>query len=160
MLCLHIYTNAGKAKEKTLTVLYAKIKEEVQYRHLEYKKEQCKKRDDENLYSLQEDFKRNLNDLSIGLKLLSTSLSPYQDVTIMHPKEVIKKIRYSIKQKFTTDHILTFDPTIYKLIEMCYIDDNRVSIYINGVRHNSSLHGVKKALDICTREFYKLYMLK
>ena len=49
MLCLHIYTNAGKAKEKTLAVLNAKIKEEVQYRNTEYKKEQCEKRDAEKL---------------------------------------------------------------------------------------------------------------
>ena len=160
MLCLHIYTNTGKAKEKTLAVLDAKIKEEVQYRHAEYKKEKCRKRDGENFYSLQEDFKRNLNDLSIGLKLLSTSLSSYQDETIKHPKEVINKIKHSIKQKLTTDHILTFDPTIYKLIEMCYIDDKRVSTYINGVNHNSSLRTIEKALNICTREFYNLYMLK
>ena len=175
MLCLHIYTNTGKAKEKTLAVLNAKIREEVQYRHTEYKKEQCEKRDIEKLlnndtksfyhlqedfYHLQEDFKRNLKDLSVGLKLLSTSLSPYQDETIKHPKEVIKKIKHSIKQKLTTDHILTFDPTIYKFIEMCYIDDKRVSIYINGVNYNSSLHTIEKALNICTREFYNLYMLK
>ena len=168
MLCLHIYTNAGKAKEKTLAVLNAKIKEEVQYRHTEYKKEQCEKRDAEKLlnndlrsfYKLQEDFNKNLNGLSIGLKLLSTSLSPYQDETIKHPKEVIKKIKHSIKQKLTTDHILTFDPTIYKLIETCYIDDKRVSIYINGVNHNSSLYAVEKALNIWAKEFYNLYMLK
>ena len=168
MLCLHIYTNAGKAKEKTLAVLNAKIREETQYRHTEYKKEQCKKRDAEKLlnsdvksfHKLQEDFNRNLNDLSTGLKLLSTSLSPYRNETIKHPKEVIKKIKYSIKQKLTTDHILTFDPIIYKLIETYYIDDKRVSIYINGVNYNSSLHTIEKALNICTREFYNLYMLK
>ena len=167
MLCLHIYTNAGKAKEKTLAVLDAKIKEEVQYRNTEYKKEQCEKRDAEKLlnndlrsfYKLQEDFNRNLRDLSSGLKLLSTSLSPYQDETIKHPKEVIKKIKHSIKQKLTTDHILTFDPIIYKLIETYHIDDKRVSIYINGVNHNSSSHTIGKALNICTREFYNLYML-
>ena len=45
MLCLHIYTNAGKAKEKALAVLDVKIREEVQYRHTEYKKEQCEKRE-------------------------------------------------------------------------------------------------------------------
>lgn len=167
MLCLHIYTNTGKAKEKTLAVLDAKIREEVQYRHTEYKKEpvfnlDAKKflNNDAKSFLLQEDFKRNLKDLSIGLKLLSTSLSPYRDETIKHPKEVIKKIKHSIKQKLTTDHILTFDPTIYKLIEMCYIDDKRVSLYINGVNYNSSSHTIEKALNICTREFYSLYMLK
>ena len=166
MLCLHIYTNAGKDKEKTLAVLNAKIREEVQYRHTEYKKEQCEKRekllnnDIRSFYSLQEDFNRNLHDLFSGLKLLSTSLSPYRNETIKHPKEVIKKIKYSIKQKLTTDHILTFDPTIYKLIEMCYIDDKRVSIYINGENKSSSLSTIEKALNICTKEFYNLYMLK
>lgn len=171
MLNLHICTsNTTKVKNKTIATLERVIEKEVVYRSERHKKHMI-----ENNLSLDPDFfkcdlrnkifeeevRKHTKDIRKGLNSLAMSLSEYPlaypSQVIKHPKDVISFIKSSIAKKELTDNILTFDPTIYKLIEANYIDDSRVTIYINGVYKKCSLEVVNKALSICAKEFYNLY---
>ena len=92
------------------------------------------------------------------LSNMPLSVSSHPEESIKHPKDVLKFIRKSIVEKEVTNNILTFDPTVYKLIEAKYIDDKRVCVFINGIRRDSSLKTINKALETCTKPFYQLYM--
>ncbi len=172
MLNLHICTsNTTKIKEKTIATLERVIEKEVIHRSERHKKHMI-----ESNLSLDPDFfkcglkskifeeeiRNHTKDLRKGLNSLAISLSEYPlaypSQVIKHPKDVISFIKSSIAKKEVTDNILTFDPIIYKLIEANYVNDSRVIIYINGVYKGSSLEVVEKALNICTKEFYNLYI--
>lgn len=118
-----------------------------------------------NCIKFEEEIRRNLRELRQGLEFLSVTLSSapislasYPEETIKHPKDVLNFIKKSIVKKEVTDNILTFDPTVYKLVEARYIDDKRVCLYINGIRRDSSLKTINKALETCTKPFYQLCM--
>lgn len=155
MLNLHICTsNTTKVKNKTIGTLERLIEKEVRYRSEKYILE--------NDSSLEPDLiSKNIKDIRKGLNSLSMSLSEYPlaypSQVIKHPKDVLTFIKRSIEKKETTDNVLTFDPTIYKLIEVNYVNDSRVTIYINGVYGGCSLETIEKALNICSKEFYNLY---
>ena len=83
----------------------------------------------------------------------------YPEEIIKHPKEVLSFIKKSITKKKVTDNILTFDPIIYMLLEAKYINDKRVCIFINGVKKDSSLITINRALDACVKPLCQLNAL-
>lgn len=175
MLNLHMWTTNNKLfKQRSLDKLEEEIKKEVLFRNERYKawlKEKYFEKDPDyfrsyaNCVKFEEEIRRNLRELRQGLEFLSVTLSSapislasYPEETIKHPKDVLNFIKKSIAKKEVTDNILTFDPTVYKLIEARYIDDKRVCVYINGIKRDSSLKTINKALEVCTKPFYQLYM--
>lgn len=171
MLNLHICTsNTAKIKEKTIATLERSIEEEIVNRSEIHKKHMIESRLslDPDFFKcdlgnkiFEEEIRKHTKDLRKGLNSLAMSLSEYPlaypSQVIKHPKDVISFIKSSIAKKEVTDNILTFDPTIYKLIESNYINDSRVTIYINGVYNRCSLEVVQKAVNICAKEFCNLY---
>ena len=176
MLNLHIWTTNNKLfKKRSLDILQDEIKKEVLFRNKKYKdwwKEKCFKQDPDyfrtirNCIKFEEEIKRNNRELRQGLESLSLSLSTvprlsfsYPEEIIKHPKEVLSFIKKSITRKKVTDNILTFDPIIYMLIEAKYVNDKRVCIFINGVKKDSSLITINRALDACVKPFCQLNAL-
>ena len=168
MLNLHIWTTNNKMfKKRSLDILQEEIKKEVLFRNVKYRawwKEKCLKQDPD--YFRTDRIRRNHRELKLGLESLSLSLSTvpllsfsYPEETVKHPKEVLSFIKKSITKKKVTDNILTFDPIIYMLIEAKYVNDKRVCIFINGIKKDSSLITINRALEACVKPFYQLNTL-
>ena len=168
MLNLHIWTTNNKMfKKRSLDILQEEIKKEVLFRNVKYRawwKEKCLKQDPD--YFRTDRIRRNHRELKLGLESLSLSLSTvpllsfsYPEETVKHPKEVLSFIKKSITKKKVTDNILTFDPIIFTLIEAKYINDKRVCIFINGIKKDSSLITINRALEACVKPFYQLNTL-
>ena len=173
MLNLHIWTTNNKLYKRTsLDILQEEIKKEALYRNKKYKdwwEKKCFNQDPnyfrtiKNCINFEDEIKRNNRELKQGLESLSLSLSTvprlsfsYPEEIIKHPKDVLSFIKKSITKKNVTDNILTFDPIIFTLIEAKYINDKRVCIFINGIKKDSSLITVNKALEACVKPFYQL----
>ena len=175
MLNLHIWTTNNKLyKRRSLDILQEEIKKEALYRNKKYKdwwKKKCFNHDPnyfrtiENCINFEDEIKRNNRELKQGLESLSLSLSlstvprlsfSYPEEIIKHPKDVLSFIKKSITKKKVTDNILTFDPIIFTLIEAKYINDKRVCVFINGIKKDSSIITVNKALEACVKPFYQL----
>lgn len=176
MLNLHIWTTNNKLfKKRSLDILQEEIKKEVFFRNKKYtswRKEKCLKQDPDyfrtvrNCISFEDEIRRNHRELKLGLESLSLSLSTvprlsfsYPEEIIKHPKEVLSFIKKSITKKIVTDNILTFDPIIYMFIEAKYINDKRVCIFINGIKKDSSLITVNRALEACVKPISQLNTL-
>ena len=169
MLNLHIWTTNNKLyKKRSLDILQEEIKKEVLFRNKKYKswrKEKCLKQDPDyfrtvgNCINFEDEIRRNHRELKLGLEPLPHLSFSYPEEIIKHPKEVLSFIKKSITKKKVTDNILTFDPIIYMLIEAKYINDKRVCIFINGIKKDSSLITINRALETCVKPFYQLNTL-